>query len=95
MITLRHTHTHVVLSIHRVKRVRSIIINYIAVLQMPRRGVSIAACGRVKRQKLTFDLSLLENVRGRNRSRRATNGRVGTPRLAHSPARVLLSLSEN
>jgi len=50
---------------------------------MPRPGVR-SRHGRVKRQKLTFDLSLLENVRGRNRSRRATNGRVGTLLSRHA-----------
>jgi len=74
MITLRNT-------LHYqsgIKRVRSII----PVCSKCYRRRSITWRGRVKRQKLTFDLSLLENVRGRNRSQRATNGRVGIGSLA-------------
>lgn len=40
--------------------------------------------GCVKRQKLTFDLSLVGNVRGRNRPPAGhERGRVGTRRLAY------------
>jgi len=76
MITLRNTSRYQ----SGIKRVRSII----PVCSKCYRRRSITRRGRVKRQKLTFDLSLLENVRGRNRSRRATNGRVGTRWLRSS-----------
>lgn len=54
----------------------------IPLLQMLRLALDLWR--RVKRQKVTFDLSLLKNVRGCNRSRRATNGRVGTRWLRSS-----------
>lgn len=55
--------THVVLSIGGVKQVRSIIRQLY--LSAPNAARSRRGC--VKRQKLTFDLSLVGNVRGRNR----------------------------
>ena len=56
-------------------QIDAIIINYLALLQM---WCSISQYGHIKRQKLTFDLSLLKNVRGRNQFWWATNNRVGT-----------------
>lgn len=90
MITLRHARASFIHPGSNAGCVRSINMNYPSCSKC--RGSSIArGCGRrQKGQKLTLDLSLLGNVRGRNRSRRATNGRVGNS-STRSPARPSFS----